>query len=198
MSTLSKIMKLKIAITGSIGSGKSAVIEYLKTKGFNCFSCDDEYKKIFFEKNDIYKSLIKEFDILDERKNVDFKKLSELVFNDKDKLLLLNNITHPYIKDKMFEYIDNNPIAICEVPLLFEVDWEKEFDCIICVAIDEEKRKKRLQLRGLELIMIEKILKSQLSQDYKIKNSDYVLYNNQDLNTLYKRIDEILVELKLC
>lgn len=198
MSTLSKIMKLKIAITGSIGSGKSAVIEYLKTKGFNCFSCDDEYKKIFFEKNDIYKSLIKEFDILDEHKNVDFKKLSELVFNDKDKLLLLNNITHPYIKDKMFEYIDNNPIAICEVPLLFEVAWEKEFDCIICVAIDEEKRKKRLQLRGLELIMIEKILKSQLSQDYKIKNSDYVLYNNQDLNTLYKRIDEILVELKLC
>lgn len=191
-------MNLKIAVCGNVGSGKTAVIDYLKTKGFNCFSCDEAYKNIFLKKNEIYEKIIEQFNVLNDRQEVNFKKLAKLVFNDQEKLKKINAITHPYIKKQMLNFIEINEIAICEVPLLFEVAWEDEFDYIICVTLDEKIRIKRLIKRGLSLNQINDILKNQIPESFKIKHSDFIIYNNDNLEKLYRNIDEILIKLDLC
>ena len=87
--------KLKIAITGGIGSGKSAVAEIIKNQGFSVFSCDEIYKELLRDKQ--FLNLISlNFDgVLSADGELDRQKLSDIVFNDKTALGVLNNITQP-------------------------------------------------------------------------------------------------------
>ena len=88
---------IKIAVTGGIGSGKTTVCDIIKEQGYSVISCDEIYNRLLRDKS-FLNSLVSEFGhILNGDGTLSRKKLSEIVFSDKDKLARLNEITHPEI-----------------------------------------------------------------------------------------------------
>lgn len=178
---------VKIAITGGICSGKSAVANIIKEEGYKVFSCDEIYCELL-ESADFINLLAGEFDgIINPDGTLNRAKLSEIVFNDGGKLKKLNSITHPQIMHRAMELMSGNGIFFCEVPLLFEGGFERLFDNVIVVLRDEE-------VRATELMRRSKIDKNQailrLNSQFDYKNGSfveyYVIHNDSDLLQLHR------------
>lgn len=176
----------KVAITGGIGSGKSFVCNIFKCFGIPIFDSDN-IAKYLMETNVEVKNKIKEFfgnDIYLPIGILDRKKLADIVFNDKEKLSILNSIVHPAVRKYFEQWIlfqNNPPYVISENAILFESGQDDYFDKIITVTADEETRILRVMVRNT--ISREKVLErinNQMSNDYKIEHSDYVIINNEN------------------
>lgn len=178
---------MKIAITGTIGSGKSTVAAYLRDKGHFVFDCDEVNRALL--NSDI---LIDYFPECYENGLLNKKKLSSIVFNDEKKRLLLESIMHPLILERMEEESKKYDPFFAEVPLLFEVNWDKYFDMILLVVVDEAIALNRLMNRGLSIEESKQRIKNQMSIKEKIERSDVIIYNDFSLFSLYEKIDRWL------
>lgn len=180
---------MKIAITGTIGSGKTTVCEYLESKGYYIFDCDRINSKLFEEGNSGYVEIKKSFpQVFDEDKLNKFK-LAELVFNCPSKKKELESIMHPLILNKMLEESKKHELFIAEVPLLFEVNWDTYFDHKLLITCDKDIALERLKLRGLSLNDAILRINSQMPVEDKIKRANEIIYNNGSLSLLHKDID---------
>ena len=182
-----------IGLTGGIASGKSTVSKYLAEKGFEVYDADKIAKDIS-EKKSVQEEIILTFGdkILDENKNVDRKKLKEIVFEDKEKLEKLNGIIHPKVIDFYKELKEKNTdeIIIFDVPLLFESGIDKFCDKILVVISDYEIQLNRIVERDkIDRELAEKIIKSQLSNEERIKKADVVIENNSNLEDLFEKVE---------
>ena len=141
-------MKKLIAITGGIGSGKSSASRFLLEIGYPVFSCDEIYREVILSPSYIQKiaSLFPEC-VVDG--NIDKKILAGIVFNDEEKLALLNGIAHPLIMDALFKKMQacKEDIVFAEVPLLFEGNYENKFDSVIVIIRDIEMRIRSIMVR---------------------------------------------------
>ena len=186
---------MRIAITGSIGSGKTVACEYLRLKGYDVFDCDKENAILLEENNKGYNEVLKAFPECFINEELDKKALADIVFSDRKKKKTLEDIMHPLILEKMNNRQDDPLIA--EVPLLFEADWDKYFDVNILIVTDIDLVLERLIERGLDEKEAKRRLKNQMSVEEKIKRADKIIYNNGSLTDLYQAIDEVLEEV-LC
>ena len=186
---------MKIAITGTIGSGKSTVCEYIRSKGYDVFDCDLENKYLLENDSKTLKKIKKHFPecVIDNK--IDKKILSSIVFEDIKKKQLLESIMHPLILDRLLDRKDNPLFA--EVPLLFEVDWDKYFDTNILVISNIDLVYERLKERGLDISDIENRINNQMDVNEKLKRADKIIYNNGSLDELYIAVDKIIEEI-LC
>lgn len=178
---------MKIAITGTIGSGKSTVASYLRNKGYFVFDCDEVNRELL--NSDV---LIDYFPECYDDGLLDKKKLANIVFNDEKKRLLLESIMHPLILERMEEESGKHEPFFAEVPLLFEVNWDKYFDEILLVVVDEKIALERLVDRGLSIEESKQRIKNQMSIKEKIERSDVIIYNDSSLFSLYEKIDRWL------
>ena len=141
-------MKKLIAITGGIGSGKSSASRFLLEIGYPVFSCDEIYREVILSPSYIQKiaSLFPKC-VVDG--NIDKKILAGIVFNDEEKLALLNGIAHPLIMDALFKKMQacKEDIVFAEVPLLFEGNYENKFDSVIVIIRDIEMRIRSIMVR---------------------------------------------------
>ncbi len=192
---MSKVSTKKIAITGGIGSGKSQVIKILKSRGYNCFSSDEYVSYLLKKGNEGYLKIIKNFDnILNDDGEINKSKLANIIFNDKAELEKINNLLHPLVIEKIIELSKLEKILIAEIPLLFEANLSSYFDVIISVVSDLDIRVDRLIKRGMEKNDIYKRILNQTDDEFKIKNSDYVIYNNFSEDFLEIEVDKIIKE----
>ena len=108
--------KIKIAVTGGIGSGKSTVCKIINSLGYPVYSCDEVYKSVLRDGQTVAE-LVKEFgkQILNFDGSLNRPALSAIVFDDEEKLKNLNKITHLKIFKKLFEISSN------DFPLLKEI-----------------------------------------------------------------------------
>lgn len=178
---------MKIAITGTIGSGKSTVAAYLRDKGYFVFDCDEVNRGLL--NSDI---LIDYFPECYENGLLNKKKLANIVFNDENKRLLLESIMHPLILKRMEEESKKHDPFFAEVPLLFEVNWDKYFDEVLLVVVNEDNALRRLLNRGLSIEESKQRIKNQMSTKEKIERSDVIIYNDSSLFSLYEKIDRWL------
>lgn len=193
MKTGMKQNNIKIAVTGGIGSGKSAVANIIKEQGYAVFSCDEIYNELLRDEAFI-KKLTQTFGteiLTDERLNK--PKLAQIVFNDEKKLEDLNGITHNLIMQKAMELAKKEEMSFCEVPLLFENGYEKLFDNVIVVLRNEAERIKSIVSRSK--ICEQDVLK-RIKVQFDYKNGDftkyYVIHNNGNLTDLRTNTCEIL------
>ena len=182
-----------IGLTGGIASGKSTVSKYLAEKGFKVYDADKLAKDIS-GKQSVQEEIILPFgnEILDENGNVDRKKLKEIVFENKEKLKQLNAIIHPKVIDFYKELKEQNTdkIIIFDVPLLFESGIDKFCDKILVVISDYEIQLNRIVERDkIDRDLAEKIIKSQLSNEERIKKADVVIENNSSLEDLFEKVE---------
>lgn len=182
-----------IGLTGGIASGKSTVSKYLAEKGFKVYDADKIAKDIS-EKKLVQEEIIATFGdkILEENRNIDRKKLKEIVFEDKEKLKQLNAIIHPKVIDfyKKLKEKNTDEIIIFDVPLLFESGIEKFCDKILVVISDYEIQLNRIVERDkIDRELASKIIKSQLSNKERIKKADVVIENNSSLEDLFEKVE---------
>lgn len=188
---------VKIAITGGIGSGKSTVSKIISESGFKVYSCDKIYSELLHEKNFLSK-LENEFgDILLNNGELDRKKLASIVFSDSEKLLKLNEITHPEIIRRALDKMTDGGISFCEVPLLFENGFERFFNNAIVVLRDKNLRINSVRKRDkLSENAINLRIKSQYDYDYNVFTQYYVIHNNTNMEDLYSDTLKIIEKIK--
>lgn len=191
-----------IGLTGSISTGKTQVSNYLRDRGEKVIDADliarevvdlepvkEKIKEAFG--NDIYKD--------DE---LDRKTLGEIVFRDKEKRQVLNEIEHPEIYRIILEEIKNSKGRVfVDIPLLFESEelnkkYNLNFDEIWLVYVDKKEQIKRLMKRDdiSEDFALEKI-NSQMSLEEKKKLADLVIDNSRDLEDTFRQVEENLKRL---
>lgn len=177
-------MTLKIGITGGIGSGKTIVCKIFEQLGVPVYYADAAATEIFYGK-DIQQQIIKTFgeNLIDDKGLVDRKKLSELVFSYKALLEKLNAIIHPAVALDVEDWSKKNSTAkyvLKEAAILFESGTNKGLDKVIVVTAPVELRIARVMKRdGLNKEEIQKRIQNQMSDEEKIKRSDFVIHNDE-------------------
>lgn len=194
-------MYKKIGLTGGIASGKSVVSNYLKDKGYTVLDADIYAKNVLNKGTEGLKKVVEHFgeDVLEDDGTLNRKKLGDIVFNDKDELAVLNNITHPIIRrnmDRDTEKFIKDGHVFSDIPLLYENKLEDQFDFVIVVYVDTETQIKRLMKRNDYTLEEAKArINSQLPLSKKKEDADVVLDNRGSLDELYREIDELLEQL---
>lgn len=150
--------------------------------------------RIFQKKKSVQEEIISTFGnkILDKNGNIDRKKLKEIVFENKDKLEKLNDIIHPKVINfyKELEEKNTDEVIIFDVPLLFESGIDKFCDKILVVISDYEIQLNRVVERDkIDRELAEKIIKSQMFNEERIKKADVVIENNSNLEDLFKKVE---------
>ena len=179
----------KIAITGNIAAGKSQV-EKIISRYYPVYDTDIIAHEILNNIDDFYN-----LDVFTNGK-IDRRKLGKIVFENPEIKNKLEELIHPLIKarlEEIFQKHISEDFIFVSVPLLFEAKWNNVFDKIIIITAEEKLRIERLQLRNsLSKTEALKRIESQLPQEEKIKNSDYVIENNGTENELAEKVIRLL------
>ncbi|MCU4137760.1 MAG: Dephospho-CoA kinase [Thermodesulfobacteria bacterium] len=188
----------KIAITGSLGTGKSTILKILQNLGFSTFSCDEVVKNLYKDP-DIQKKIIEIFgkEILSIDGKLNKRKILEKILENNKLKEKLESLFHPLVKEKLLEFIrerKKEKIIFAEVPLLFEVGWEDLFDEIWVITCSPLTQKERILKKGLEEKLGEKLLKLQLSLKEKEKKAHKIIFSEKSFEELEKEIKEMLKE----
>lgn len=189
-----------IGITGGIGSGKSTVSRYLKEKGFLVLDADEIAKNLFVKGNIVYETLLQKYgkDILDEEANIIREELGNIVFNNREELDFLNQLTHSKVEEHIVgvlkESIDEK-VVFLDVPLLFEAGVDKYCDFVWMIFVEEGKKIHRTMARdNISEEKVRSIIANQMGEDEKAKKSDEVIDNNKGIEELLKNVDRILLK----
>ena len=189
-------MKQIIGITGGIASGKSNVCSVIRNIGYKVIDCDLITHRLYEKGNSIYNAILDTFgyEYLDENKEIDRKKLASYVFNNNNKLKLLNDITHPLILKEINREINliKDDIIFIDIPLLYEAKLEYLVDKVICVYLEKELQIERLMARD-NISREYALVKIHNQMDLKIKKdkADYVIDSSgtiEETNALVKLI----------
>ncbi|CBH21526.1 dephosphocoenzyme A kinase [Acetoanaerobium sticklandii] len=192
-----------IGITGSIGTGKSTVSNYLISKGYSVVDADKISKGAYNIGSNGYKAILEVFgvEILNSNGEVDRKKIKKIVFDNSNMLQRLNMAIHPIIINEIEKEIEilleSQNVVFLDAPLLIETELHKKVDKIIVVVCDKNEQINRIIKRDkITADMAISIINSQMSIDEKLKFADYIVYNNSTIENLYSQVDEIILEIK--
>ena len=192
-----------IGITGPSGAGKGYFCSLLKHPGICVIDTDAVYRSITSGYGECMRRIEERFGgkVVNADGSLNIKELADIVFNDRGKLALLNDITHPLISKECREIINKKreegyAAVLLDAPLLFEAGLEKICDTVICVIADKEIRKKRIILRDkISERDAEIRIENQHSNDYYSSRADITVTNNEgEIETQAKKILEILTE----
>jgi dephospho-CoA kinase len=183
-------MKFKnaIVLTGGIGTGKSTVASLLKLYGYKIIDADGISKKIFESK----KEKIKEIFGTNDR-----KELRKIVFNNKEKLKILEEMILPEVKKKVLElakkYEKDGVKYFVDLPLYFEKQNYDKFDKVLVVYAPKELQIKRVMQRDkVDEDGALSIINNQMDIEDKKQKADFVIDNSKDLKHLQKEIENLL------
>ena len=192
---------LKIGLTGNIGCGKSSVSRELSKYGIQIIDADIISREIY-EYEDMLEIMGKNFPEALVSGRVDRKKLGQIVFSDKERLKVLNGITHRKIKEVVTERLalcsKNGQIAVVDAALLYEAAFDDIVDKVAVVFCKEEEQLKRVILR--DSISEEDALKrinSQMSQEEKKKRADFVIDNSGSPEELEEEIERFMKQIEM-
>ncbi len=172
-----------VGLTGGIGSGKSTVAKVFELLGCKVFNSDAVAKQCYFDediKSQVIALLGNETYL--NATTLNKKYISSKIFSNKNLLDKLNAIIHPAVKNKFEQFKKNNAnqLVIKETALLFETGLFADVDKIILVVADDAIRIKRTMLRDtLSQEEVIKKINSQHLQEDKIKQSHFIIYNNE-------------------
>lgn len=180
-------MKL-VAITGSIGCGKTTIAKIVGKLGYTVFDVDGWVRRLYFKK-DFIKVIQEHFPAVAENGQVNKRALRNIVFSDNRQLKVLEGLIHPFLRETLKDVIRKNAcrndIFFIDVALLFEMGWDKYCDFILVADVDYEIQKQRVMNRNkVTAEDFDKINNVQLSNSYKINLADVVVNTDKPKNLL--------------
>ena len=171
-----------VGLTGGIGSGKSTVLNEFKDLGIKTYSADNVAKTLINTDRALIDSIKKVFgNNIYQKNKIDTKQLSKIVFQDSDKLKVLNSIIHPAVSNDFDSFIKANDgiYIVKEVAIIFETKSENDYDKIILVRAPLEERIKRVLLRDdTSRDDVIKRINNQVDESSIISKCDYIIDNN--------------------
>src|SRR5690606_10230431 len=172
-----------IGLTGGIGSGKSTVARLFADLGVPIYIADERAKQLMNTSKVIQRELITLFGNQAYTNNeLDRNFIASKIFNDKELLQKMNAIVHPKVGADFERWLkrQNAVYVIKEAAIIFEHNQQSQYDYIITVTTPIEERVQRVMKRynkSKEQIMA--IVSNQLSDEEKIKQSHFVIVNQQ-------------------
>lgn len=191
-----------IGIIGGIASGKSAVANILSKKGYKIINGDTLGKLVVEKNRPAYSEIVGYFGegILQDDGSINREKLGDIVFTDKEKLAMLNRITHKYIYNEAEKLIRKykedgvNNIAI-DAALLYEIGLDVFTDYVWFVDADKELRIKRLMERNNLTLEKAKLRIEAQTIFQNMSRTDALIEDNGDINELEDKITELIKKL---
>ncbi len=182
-----------IALTGSIGSGKSTVLKFVSQRRVPALDSDGIVAGLYHNRV-VQSKLKKTFG------TVNRKKIAEVVFSSKSKRKKLEAVLHPLVwrevKAKIAEQKSlGKALVFVDVPLLFEVKWQNRFDAVVFVKASKKKCIERLRKKGFSKKGALLRWNSQLSPMKKVKLADYVIDNSASLARTEKQVRALIEKL---
>ena len=192
---------IRIALTGSIGMGKSTVARMFERAGVPLFDADAEVRRLQGPGGALVEPIAAAVPGTLEGGLLDRDKLARLVLEDPQKLAALEAIVHPAVRGAREAFIAAHrqaPALIFEIPLLFETGGEKDFDKVIVVSAPAEVQRRRvLEREGMTEAKLAAILGRQVPDAEKRARADFVIDTGGDLSTTEIRVREIIACLGL-
>ncbi|MBU1341853.1 MAG: dephospho-CoA kinase [Proteobacteria bacterium] len=196
---------LKIAVTGSAGSGKSLVCKRLKEIGLVTLDCDVIARQVVVPGQPAYKKIVELFGqkVVRKDKTLDRTRLRNIIVNDSGLRKKMENILHPQIlREMIFQmetavYTDKKRAVAVEVPLLFESGMAQYFDVTIVVAAKDKDLVKRICDRDMVTKQdAQKMLDLQMPQDEKTARADHVIINKGTNAELSESVDNLFEKIQ--
>jgi dephospho-CoA kinase len=189
---------LILGLTGSIGMGKSTTAKLFAEAGVPVYDADAAVHKIY--EGEAAPAIEAAFPGTTAGGKVDRVKLSAQVLHNPAAIKQLEQIVHPMLGASRQKFLDDAersgaPVAVVDVPLLFETGGEKRVDAVVVVTTSPEAQRERILARdNMTGEKLDSILARQLPDAEKRKRADFVVDTSHGLDPVRARIRDILAE----
>jgi dephospho-CoA kinase len=192
---------IRIALTGSIGMGKSTVAAMFVEAGIPLFDADAEVRAMQSSGGILVDAIEARFPGTMRNGAVDRDLLSARVLGDRDQLAALETIVHPVVAERRERFIAshrNAPALLFDIPLLYETHGEAAFDKVIVVSAPAAVQRERVLGRpGMTAYKLARILERQMDDQTKRERADFVIDTGRSLEETRAQVDHILACLGL-
>lgn len=188
-----------IAITGSIGCGKTFLSDIIRKLGYVVYDADKWVKYLYYRPE--FLDVIKQnFPEVFDNDHFNKRKLRNLVFNNNSELKRLEKIIHPFLKKKLLKIIHKNAqkdkIFFFDAALLFEMKWNNYCQAVILADVDKSVQKMRVMKRdSISAEDFDKIVSIQMDNSMKRQYSDVIINTDKKENILKIELIKIIEEL---
>lgn len=194
---------LRVALTGNIASGKSTVARSWERLGARVIDADQLARRAVEPGTPALEAIVRRWGdgVLDEDGRLNRAALRDIVFSDSTERERLEGIVHPAVRKMRDEELSaaeaaGESLVVVDVPLLYEVGMEQEFDVVVLVHASEAARLTRLvEQRGLDRERAGRMIGSQMPSEHKRETADLVIENEDTLQELEFRAREVWTEL---
>ena len=189
---------LLLGLTGSIGMGKSATAKLFAEAGVPVYDADATVHMLY--EGEAVAAIEAAFPGTTADGKVDRNKLSARVVHDPAAIRQLEQIVHPMLGASRQKFLDDAersgaPVAVVDVPLLFETGGEKRVDAVVVVTTTPELQHQRILARdNMTSEKLDAILARQLPDAEKRRRADFVVDTSDGLDAVRLRIRDILNE----
>lgn len=190
---------LRVGLTGNIASGKSTVARLWEGYGARVIDADQLARRAVEPGSPGFERVKALFgpEVVGQDGELDRAALRRIVFADQAARARLEGIVHPEVArlrevEEARAEEDGVDVVVHEIPLLFEVGLEGEFDLVVVVDSPEPARLARLvEERGLDEAEARRMIEAQLPASVKRERADYVIENDGSLRDLEARAEEV-------
>lgn len=192
---------IKIALTGSIGMGKTTVAKMFEAAGVPLFDADAEVRRLQGPGGALVESIGALFPDAMRGGQIDREALGRAVLGKPDELARLEALVHPAVRQARDRFIaahSDAPAILFDIPLLFETGGEVNADKVIVVSAPADVQRARVLARaGMSAEKLDAILARQMPDADKRARADFVIDTSGDLSTTQARVRDILACLGL-
>ena len=186
---------LNVALTGGIGSGKSAVAEFLQECGAVIIDSDQLARDVIERGTEGFEAVLAAFgDTVLTDGEIDRSTLADIVFQDEGQRKKLEGIIHPLVREaaeSLMKKLPTDSVVINQIPLLVETNGAKRFDYIITVSASEDLRRQRLLQKGLKDYEITKRMQAQVNDAAREEIADSIIKNEGSLEDLERIVENL-------
>jgi dephospho-CoA kinase len=187
---------IRLALTGSIGMGKSTVAAMFERAGIPVFDADAIVRRLQAEDPELIAAIGSRFAHTVTDGILDRQALAARVLANPKELAALEAIVHPAVHTARAQFLmanQNTPVVLFDIPLLFETHGEEAFDKIIVVSAPIEAQRRRVLARPeMTEAKFEAMLERQLPDEEKRRRADFVIDTSGDLSTTERQVREVL------
>ncbi|WP_395624032.1 dephospho-CoA kinase [Sphingomonas daechungensis] len=187
---------MMLAITGSIGMGKSTVARMFEKAGIPLFDADAVVRDLQANDPEMIAAIGKRFPDAVRGTVLDRETLARIVLGAPAELQALEAIVHPEVQAARQRFMEDHQDAsalLFDIPLLFETGGEEAFDKVIVVSAPAEVQRERvLQRPGMNEAKLNAILARQMPDAQKRERADFVVDTGADLSATEAQVNEIL------
>lgn len=192
---------IRLALTGSIGMGKSTVADMFRRAGVPVFDADAVVRRLQGPGGALVDRIEERFPGTTRHGAVNREALSKAVVGNPDELAALEALVHPAVHHERTRFIIEHgdaPALLFEIPLLFETGGAEVFDKVIVVSASPEAQRERVLAReGMSEEKFQALLARQMPDQEKRERADFVIDTSGDLSTTEAQVRDILACLGL-